>query len=274
MRERDEVQEDEPMNITSVLEQAQCDGMDGCVAPSLVEEPSRSVQMIEVIFIRLTSPKLHVGDLEVGPEMTRRVAVRLPIVLGPPVAVLQPVHRVVGVYVFRVRGEELHGLGPQGRDALGRIVQVDGEAEGLVVVFHVAEDVVVDVAEEVHFRLHAPVVPGVGEGGVFVEHAAVPATHLVVGHEVAVLHVLLFKHLGRFLEEVVVYPRGDRPVVFGDCFCESCQDLLEPQCKLPIRTIVTFRFGFGLSLRLEFVRKGFVVEESPWIVELAIPCPL
>ena len=71
---------------------------------------------------------------------------------------------------------------------------------------HVAEDVVVDVAEEVDFGLDAPVVAGGGEGGVFVEHAAVPAAHLVVGGEVGVLHFLLFEDVGGFFEEVGVYP--------------------------------------------------------------------
>ncbi len=40
----------------------------------------------------------------------------------------------------------------------------------------------------------------------FVEEAAVPATHLVVGDHVAVLDFLLFEELGGFLEEVVVDP--------------------------------------------------------------------
>ena len=61
------------------------------------------------------------------------------------------------------------------------VVEVDGEAVGFVVVGHVAEDVVVDVAEEMDFGFDAPVVSCVFEGGVVVEEAAVPAAHLVVG---------------------------------------------------------------------------------------------
>jgi len=213
------------VDFTSVLKQAQSNGVNRCVAPSLVEEASCSVEVVEVILVRLTSPKLHIRDLEVRPEMTGRVSLRPPVDFGSPCAVLQPVHGVVGMYVFRVRGKKCHRLRPQGRDAFGRIVQVDREAVRLVVVFHVPEDVVVDVAEEVHFRLHAPVISGVGESGMFIEHAAVPATHLVVGHQVAVLHGLLFENLGGFVEEVVVYPGGDRPVVLWDCFCESRQGL-------------------------------------------------
>ena len=85
-------------------------------------------------------------------------------------------------------------------------------------VLHVAEDVVVDVAEEVDLGFDAPVVTGVEEGGMLVEHAAVPAAHLVVGIFVGVLDVLFFEDLGGFFEEVVVDPWGDGPVVFGDKF--------------------------------------------------------
>ena len=194
------------MDFTSVLKQAQRNRMDRGIPPSLVEEAPCSVQVVEVIFVRLASPKFHIGDLEVGPEMTGRVAVRSLVVVGSPVAVLEPIDGVVLMHILWMRGEEFRRLRPQGRDAFGRIVEVDGEAVRLVVVFHVPEDVVVDVAEEVDFWLHAPVVAGVGKRRVFVEHAAVPATHLVVGHQVAVLHCLLFEDLGGFFEQGVVDP--------------------------------------------------------------------
>ena len=120
--------------------------------------------------------------------------------------------------VFRVSGEELQRLGPKGRDALWGIVEVDGEAVGFVTVGHVAEDVVVDVAEKVHLRLDAPVVAHVGEGGVAVEEARVPAAHLVIGDEISVLDALLLEDFSGFGEEVFVNPRGDGPMFFWDRF--------------------------------------------------------
>ena len=86
------------------------------------------------------------------------------------------------MHVFGMCGDEFLRLGPQGGNALRRIVEVDGEAVGLVVVLHPAENVVVDFTEEVDFGLDSPVVADVFESGVFVEHAAVPAAHLVVGY--------------------------------------------------------------------------------------------
>ena len=177
--------------------------------------------MIEIIFIRLTPPELHITNLEVAPEMTRRIPVRLVVVLRPPLAIRQPIPRILLMQILRMRRHKLFGFRPQGRDGLGRIIQVYGETVGFVVVLHVAEDVVVDVTEEVDIGLDAPVVAGVEQGGVFVEHATVPAAHLVVGIHFAILDVLFFENFGRFFEEVVVDPRGDGPVLFGDDFWEE-----------------------------------------------------
>lgn len=40
------------------------------------------------------------------------------------------------------------------------------------------------------------------------------------------------------------------------------------------RTIIAFRLGGSLRLLLEFVCEGLVVEEGPWVIELAVPCAL
>lgn len=163
--------EGEPMDFTRILEQSQRDRMHGSISPSLVKEPPGAIQMLEIILVCLAPPKLHVRNLEVAPEVTGRVAVRFDVVLRPPRAVLQPRARVVLVLVFRVRGQELERLRPEGGDALRGVVQVDGEAVRFVAVGHVAEHVVVDVAEEVHLRLHSPVIARVGQGRVMVEEA-------------------------------------------------------------------------------------------------------
>lgn len=88
-------------------------------------------------------------------------------------------------------GKELGRLGPERRDGVGGVVEIDREAVRLVVVLHVSEHVVVDIAEEVHFRLDAPVVLCIGECGVLVEKTTVPAAHLVVGDLVGVLDIVL-----------------------------------------------------------------------------------
>lgn len=115
-------------------------------------------------------------------------------------------------------GEEFRGLGPESWDRFGRIVEVDGKSVGLVVVCHVAEDVVVDVAEEMDLGLYSPVELCVCERRMLVEEPGVPAAHLVVGFHGAVLDVVLFENFGGFLEDLLVDPRGYFPVFFWDQF--------------------------------------------------------
>lgn len=53
------------------------------IAPSLIEEATSTIQMIEVILIRLTPPEAHICDLEIGPEMACRIPICFHVVLGP-----------------------------------------------------------------------------------------------------------------------------------------------------------------------------------------------
>ena len=136
--------------------------------------------------------------------------------LRPPLAVCQPLLRVVLNFVFGVRRKELQRFRPQCWYRLRRIVQVDGEAVGLIVVLHVAEHIVIHIAEEMNFRLNPPIVACVCQSRMTVEHAGIPAAHLVIGDQVAVLYLLLFEHLGRFFEEVIVDPGWYGPMFFRD----------------------------------------------------------
>lgn len=141
---------------------------------------------------------------------------------------------------------------PQARHALGRVVQVDGEAVSLVVILHEAEHVVVNVAEKVHIGLDAPIVLGVLQRRVVWENAGVPAAHLVVGYLVGILHAILAQNLDRLVVEVLVDPRRRCPVLAGYLFKEDfCVGLFTHGC---------FEGG----------GEGFVVEEGPRIVELAV----
>lgn len=88
MGERRSKRGNEPVDFTRVFEQAQCDRMHGSIAPSLVEEAARAIEMLEIVLVSFTSPKIHVGDLEVAPEMTGRVAVGLDVMARPSRAVL------------------------------------------------------------------------------------------------------------------------------------------------------------------------------------------
>ncbi len=127
---------------------------------------------------------------------------RLFIVFGSSLIVDEPSHRIIAMQVFRVRGKEFQRLEPESGYAFWRVVEVDIEPICLVVVLHVAKNVVVHVTEELDFWLNAPVVFCVCEGRVVVEHARIPAAHLMVGDHVRVLDVVFFENLGRLFEEV------------------------------------------------------------------------
>lgn len=196
----------EPVDLVDVFEETQRNRMHGCVAPALVKEATCTIEVLEVSFVGWRAPELHVGDFEVGPEVAGAVTVGNFVVFGAPFTIGDPAHGVVFGKVFVVGGEEFDGFGPEGGDGLGRVVNVDGKAVGLVVVAHVAENVVVDVAVEVDMRLDTPIVLHVLECRMVVEQTAVPPAHLVVGFHAGILNVLLFQDLCALFEQVSVDP--------------------------------------------------------------------
>lgn len=184
-----------PVDLACILEEAQRNTVHRSIAPSLVEEPTSPIQMIEIILVCLAAPEAQIRNLKIAPEVTGAVPIRLYVVLWPARAVGQPIHRIILVQALRVLCHKLHRLRPQRGDGVRRVVQVDGEPVGLVVILHVSEDIVVNVAEEVYVGLHPPIILHVFECWVLVEEPAVPSAHLVVRHHAAVLDVLFFEDL-------------------------------------------------------------------------------
>ena len=193
--------------------------MNGSIAPALVEETSSTIQVLEVVVILLATEEVQVSNLEVGPEMAGRISVGNLVVLRTDHIIRNPIHHVVLAQITRIRGKELLGLGPEGLDGLRRIIQVDSKAVGLVVILHIAEYVIIDTAEEFDLGLNAPIVAILFEGGVLVEHAAVPTAHLVVGDLVGILNVFLQENLSRLLEKRIVNPLGYIPVFLRYQLC-------------------------------------------------------
>lgn len=194
------------MNLARVFEETQGNTVNRCVAPTLVEKATGTVQVVEIILVRLAAPEVHIANLKVAPKVACRITVGILCVVGTAGLVRQPIHGAVLVHVLGVLGQELFGFGPQSSDGSWGVVQVDGEAVRLVVIVHVAENVIVDIAKEVNIGLDAPVVLRVGQGRVLVEHAAVPPAHLVVRDFVGILNLLFFEDLDRLVVQVLVNP--------------------------------------------------------------------
>jgi hypothetical protein len=58
------------MDLVFGQENAGADTVDRCVTPSLVEEASILVELVEEILVGLAPPEIEVTDLKVRPEMT------------------------------------------------------------------------------------------------------------------------------------------------------------------------------------------------------------
>ena len=87
----------EPMNLVLVFKKSQRNSVHRRVAPPLVEEPSCSVQVVEVCCVSFAAPEVEGGDLEVGPKVAGGVAVCFLLIAGPVLAIREPFHGVVGV---------------------------------------------------------------------------------------------------------------------------------------------------------------------------------
>lgn len=61
---------DIPVYLVGIFEQSQSNRMDWSITPSFVEKATRTVEMVEIIFIGLASEEVEIGDFEIGPKMT------------------------------------------------------------------------------------------------------------------------------------------------------------------------------------------------------------
>ena len=112
------------------------------ISKSLVVEASSPIQPIKVSFIRLTAKEIKVSNFEIREELA---IVIVPAVVG----VEQPVQIGIRVYQLWMRIDERASARPERRKGASVVENVHVETVLHVVVAHEAEDVVVNVAEEV-----------------------------------------------------------------------------------------------------------------------------
>lgn len=168
--------------------------MDGRVAPALVEEASRAVEVVKVLLVLFRPEEAEAAYLKVGPEVAGGVAASVVVVVGPR-GLDEPLAGVVWVDVLRELLEKVDGCWPQRLDGVRRVVEVQDKSVVLVVVLHVRKDVVVDGAVVIDVGLDTPVVVVILERVIHEKGTRVPATHFVVGSQVGVLDIVLFGHL-------------------------------------------------------------------------------
>lgn len=230
------------MNLVLILKQSQPNGMNRGITPSLIEKPSGTVEVFKVSLIRLSSPESHIGNLKVRPKVASRVTIRLPVMFGSILTIRKPPHRIIRMNIFRMLRKKLQSLRPKSFNRLGGVINVDNETIALVIIFHVSENIVIDVAEEVDTGFYTPVPTVILERRVVVEATGVPATHLVVGVHARVLDAVFDEEIGGFTHELGVDPGGDVPVGGGDRVC------MEVSRSSIILIVVCPAIGIGISM--------------------------
>jgi hypothetical protein len=95
-----------------------------------------------------TSPEFQIANLEVAPKMASTVPVSEVVQVWSLRAIRKPVEGIIQAEKFRVYGQKPQRLGPKRRQRIRVVVDIDCKPVSFVIVGHVAEDVVVNVAEE------------------------------------------------------------------------------------------------------------------------------
>lgn len=146
------------MKLVCIFEHSKSNAVNRRVAPSLIKEASSTIEMVEIVLVRLASPKFHIGNLKVAPKVACRVSLSLAVVVRTVDIIGKPLHSTVLVEVVRMLCQEFDCFWPQGWKSLGVVVQVDSESVGFIIVVHVTEDIILNVAKEVHLGFNTPVV--------------------------------------------------------------------------------------------------------------------
>ena len=164
-----------------------------------------------------------------------------------------------GVALGNVLGVVLHELGdaiPKGGDGLEILVKAEHEAVLLVVLVHVTERIVVNVAVELDAGLNTPVVVVVHHERLTEEEAGLETTHVAVADAVTIDDLALLHVLANLLSLLLVDVRRERPVLGRD---------------LSIERVSGDKGGGDL---LEGVIERLIVEENPIVVVAAVEAVL
>lgn len=178
--------------------------VDWSITPSLVEETTSPVEILEVISISRRPQPVKRTDFKVTPEMA--------VVIILPIVIRDKLQAVAFNNVMWVLGHELLGGFPESWNGFLVFVQTEGKAVFLLVLFHVEEWIVVDVAEELDGGFDTPVKFIVGEEFVFEEETRFESTHVAVGDGITIDDFSLSHVLTNSGSFVLINPFGEAPV--------------------------------------------------------------
>ena len=232
------------------------EGVDGRVAPALVEEASALLQVLEELQVLRIAPQCERGQLEVVPEVELLEAAALPghalVLQGHQLDQLG--HMVVAERAVGLAYPLLDGA-PQGGYGAHVLVERNGEAVGLVASDQLGKRVLADRTRKVDVRVEAQVVVVLERELVAEEEAAEVAAHQVIGDHVA----------ARQLSQRVV--EADAEASLGN-------DARHPPVARRYEAELDPRAGAIEHGALELVRERLVVDEHVGVVEAGVELAL
>lgn len=236
------------VNLLLLQHQSSSNTMHRSITPSLVEESSVLIQGVEVVRVCLASEPVEVADLEVRPHVA--------VVVGLTAVVGNEVHGVVRGDVLRVVLHEILDTVPERWNSLNVLVQRKHERVLLAVVPHELESIIVDIAEQLHARLHTPIPLIVKHQLLLEEETRLKAAHMAVRNRVAINDLALLHILTDLLSLLLINVWRERPVFLRNL------------------SIVCFSRNQRSSNLLECLVERLVVQENPVVVELPVEAVL
>lgn len=216
------------------------------ISKSLVVEAASSIQPVKVSFIRFAAEEVQIPNLEVREELAV-------VVVSAIVGVKQPVQVGIRMYQLWMGVDERASARPERRKGASVVEDIHVETVFHVVIAHEAEDIVVNVAEEVDIRLNPPIPVKILEPWMLVEESTVPTAHVSIADHPS-------------------FPNSNGTQVF--------QAIHEPPLINPVRQgPMLFRHDFVIAFGRreilcsspELITKWLIIEEDPRIVVLPIP---
>ena len=161
------------MNLFLGEEHGSGDGMNGCIAPSFIEETTGLVKVFKVLQVALGAPQIQTSNLEIGPEMTQIV---FSLFIGQ-----EFLENIVLVQVLLVLFDEIQGFPPQRRNGFLVLGQGQREAVFLAIFLHENKGIFEDVAGEIDTWFNPPVIIVILQEFVTEEETRVVTTHMTIG---------------------------------------------------------------------------------------------
>jgi hypothetical protein len=183
----------EEVNLVLVQQQACSDGMHGCIPPAFIEKATIVIKGVEVVGVGWATEPIEITDFKVRPLVFVSIgnkigepAYEVAMIVRVTAIITQEGHGIVLCDVLGMLFHEFFHAIPERRNRLDVLVQTQHETVLLLVLGHVAERIVVDIAKHLDARLDAPIPFVAVHDRMLEEKARLITAHVSVADGVAV----------------------------------------------------------------------------------------